>query len=1106
MGKRDYGTSIEKLRDKYRSKGVSLLIGSGFSKNAYSDFPNWNELLLDMIEELYSEEIKSDEDINKIIQREGYLKIVAQFEQKRGVREAIEIYIEDHIPFIDKDGKLYIPNENVRRPLSKEDLRVHEKVLQGAWEQIYTTNYDNLLEYSAQKFGKGWKEITNGYDLSFSDTKKNIIKLHGSLRTEKNRIEDTGFGFDGNLDHTYIISQNDYYEYPEKHEAFAQLMRISLLTGAFCLLGFSGDDPNFISWIAWVKDILQKSRNFNSNFQEEPKIYLISVDNCDIPREMQLFYKNHHICVIPLKNPAVQQKLNIQDGTTKELILRLLEYLYDTQKSEKIRYKDLWSRPRKVSKNEKEEMLSLSKRIGFKTNIEKQKIFLKQSIFEKDIPIERELELLAIYDTSYSIKYGLSESIAKKEFEDLPSSYQSIYTEMEWRDSTLLNKFSEKSINKLDSDFVCFERVIRNLFDLNFKKAQKVLKQWAPESIENIHFIRKAVLTSLFDLQKTRRLLLEFLNSSKGITPEKYYAVQLLNASKDFKEAPISKTDYENLGLINWIVELNKRFRDNFSNNERIGPYGENVIDYRNNRLPDIHDLNLMNLLIFLGANIRINHTVIINSKKWYNLFRRLFINYPFPCFYFSLQFGQLNILKRIGQDFAYADEIQPEVTKLLLKALENIKENEFPTKRMRNSALFICSELFKAVNPEDWENLFMEIWKNNFDKVLDKSHLYVGTLRFFEQGATFIRKQNNKLQFIEDCLSKENPNINTQINLLYALNVPKSRISEDLRDNIKKYLNKLDNPESVGVMGNIYSLLDENLKNELVEKIKFFVREKSFSYSLIHPAFFIFQEAGENPYLLKRYILESNQLWANGINKKSWSPPNFIPFSKVSKRATWTGDEIKKVYDKLKDSLLQIEGSKFFQKKDNIGFGVQEQVNLLLEMEDFLKRFYPTLKDENNYDDILYVLKSVLHRFELNNSLEKGLMSSDIASLPVYLRKLDQKLSREGIKENTLYFQIVVGRFMNKREDGLRYCLSFLRRALKSDVGKNEVPEQITQMLELGINQYSKEDLSELNLDTYEATYHLIGIAKFLKARGFSSERIDYWNRIDIERRFNFD
>ena len=44
-------------------------------------------------------------------------------------------------------------------------------------------------------------------------------------------------------------------------------VRQALLENTLCLIGFSGDDPNFLHWIGWLHDTLG---HFNS-----PKMYLV---------------------------------------------------------------------------------------------------------------------------------------------------------------------------------------------------------------------------------------------------------------------------------------------------------------------------------------------------------------------------------------------------------------------------------------------------------------------------------------------------------------------------------------------------------------------------------------------------------------------------------------------------------------------------------------------------------------------------------------------------------------------------------------------------------------------------------------------------------------
>lgn len=58
----------------------------------------------------------------------------------------------------------------------------------------------------------------------------------------------------------------------------------SLIENTLCLLGFSGDDPNFLSWIGWILDNLGR--------ENSPKIYLIGIINLSDAQQKLLATKN----------------------------------------------------------------------------------------------------------------------------------------------------------------------------------------------------------------------------------------------------------------------------------------------------------------------------------------------------------------------------------------------------------------------------------------------------------------------------------------------------------------------------------------------------------------------------------------------------------------------------------------------------------------------------------------------------------------------------------------------------------------------------------------------------------------------------------------------
>src|SRR5690625_6772711 len=126
----------------------------------------------------------------------------------------------------------YIEKNIDDKTYSLADL--HVNLLELKWDDVFTTNYDTLLERATEKTSvhRNYKVIKFQTDLPGS-THPRIIKLHGSIPDKK----------------PYIISEEDYRTYPTKYAPLVNTVQQSMLETQLCLLGFSGDDPNFLSWI-----------------------------------------------------------------------------------------------------------------------------------------------------------------------------------------------------------------------------------------------------------------------------------------------------------------------------------------------------------------------------------------------------------------------------------------------------------------------------------------------------------------------------------------------------------------------------------------------------------------------------------------------------------------------------------------------------------------------------------------------------------------------------------------------------------------------------------------------------------------------------------------
>ncbi|MDP8239686.1 MAG: SIR2 family protein [Candidatus Hatepunaea meridiana] len=211
------------------SKSV-VIIGAGFSLNANPEpgvrkyFPTWKQLARLLFDELHP--IRSDAATEMLAEHERRFystsapRIASEYEANFG-RQKLENAIRVNIP----DSK-YHP------------CVLHELLLQLPWTDVFTTNYDTLFEMT-ELSERSYYPIIKATELSTAFLPR-IIKLHGSLPS-----------------HTpFIITEEDYCTYHKHFAPFVNTVQQSLLENTFVLLGFSGDDPNFLAWTGWIRDEL----------------------------------------------------------------------------------------------------------------------------------------------------------------------------------------------------------------------------------------------------------------------------------------------------------------------------------------------------------------------------------------------------------------------------------------------------------------------------------------------------------------------------------------------------------------------------------------------------------------------------------------------------------------------------------------------------------------------------------------------------------------------------------------------------------------------------------------------------------------------------------
>lgn len=233
MDKLTYNTIKSSMPDSLRMKvdhikryldagKAAVFVGAGFSKNArmpeHAEMKDWNALGLDFYRKLYGEPEVG------CLMFQNPINLATQVEASFG-RHELDSLIEQSLP----DDVI------VHSPL-------HVSLLNLGWHDVFTTNYDTLLERACLDADKPYTVVYNKDTLLYS-TSPRIVKLHGSFP---------------NI-HPYIITEEDYRTYPQCYPEFVNTVRQSLIENLFCMIGFSGDDPNFKSWLGWLRDVMGKN-------------------------------------------------------------------------------------------------------------------------------------------------------------------------------------------------------------------------------------------------------------------------------------------------------------------------------------------------------------------------------------------------------------------------------------------------------------------------------------------------------------------------------------------------------------------------------------------------------------------------------------------------------------------------------------------------------------------------------------------------------------------------------------------------------------------------------------------------------------------------------
>lgn len=1148
--------NLKALKKDYDNGLVSALIGAGFSKNVSSLYLDWTSLLEDLIDDIFKLEInqyignyfhcnveKYHEDEKKQIKKEfvdnllskyGYLGIVSKYVDQKGYREVLENYIEERTPYVKRndDGtiSLYIKDKK-KSNIIESDFSAHKQLLRcDKFKNIYTTNYDNLLEFTSDNFSETQTPVVDtSWNLSNGFQKRSIIKIHGSLS-----IEDDRFEFDGDQHLRYIIAQEDYDTYIEKHEAFSHLMRISMLQGKFCLLGFSGNDPNYMGWVKWMSDILGKGKD------KGPKIYLVTFKN-EESSDKKLYYKNHYIREINLMevlsllgyDQSEISKLSLSAPKSyKKIIESFLKFLYKTEdgvlKETGGRANSSYEKTLVTStesKTKKVEITTSEKNISFEYkelwNEASLKFYRQENlseIFERIKNAKTKYPFCQVVynqerfiETALRRKGDLTEpeaylfALAVKETGQLPGYYSKflqdkpildsipLWKEMIQREETLKGSI-ELLQHGNSSDYFTYENIQRKLFHLDFETAHRFLEDW---DAKGYWLQAKAMRLAAFNGSEEAFNLISSYIETLDNAQEKMYACILANYISFKNSRPynleyfLQNNIYGQGEIISYIVEKLNGKEDKPKQRGWIGSthrFGRDNSRYE-------QSLRFLQFIFDTGLYLNYGNTYFVDIKDWYKICKNLFKYFPYPCFFYSIQYHDKDVLRRIGQDYAFTPDLLEENKDLLLSSLKAYR-SQYTPKTFLSGILNITGPLYLCVDESIWFDSFK---RNIFDFMITHISEYTHSdivVENVENAVSCLKSKCHLEIILETLLQHTKDNMEIAQNIICS-DMNLKYLKKDLNDACSNFLIELIGTYPQNDITQIIYFLNINkcLPNGLLKLFMTKLKEVSFDDipSEVGSLFYICILAKNDEEITKKAkqkILEKD-IWNCGVlpDGHGMAAPNYIHPQFFKEVREWNDEEFKIISNNLKENINKY--SAFSERLREDSFMKNVQIAYLSDVLQYIE----SLSDDRkkSLEDIRKLTLSLLSSRVSYDSFIEAMLSEQSADVSNGIDNIVQGIRSSGLELYHNEINFIVDRAIIGEQIVLSKNLSvieWLIRNYEQDFKEMQIDSKLIVLLSIYKNRW--QEMDEFRPDhSFEDLYY---IAKYLEKEGHYNDSIQYW------------
>ena len=926
-----------------------------------------------------------------------------------------------------------------------DNLNKMDRFINSLQVQIYSLQRERNRHYQL---------IASSHMLSLTDDKRNIYKLHGTLREPNTR----DYGFDGDCHCQYIITSEDYTEYPQKHEPFVNYMKIALLKGAFCIVGFSCDDPNFISWISWVKDVVDKNPEIKRELRqkESARFFYIHSGTTPLTPDKKLLLRNHYIEFVDLSSVYPTQKEH------KE---QIMEFLTEITPSTNLfpRIKRAWNNINKAlsyDSKEKKELCEMADDINYIYSVQNiNRIPTQYSLdhFNREHTliklfkyktIDSELEMKIVYSALNEEKLLLSHYFKWKEITDLLNrdcgDLQNKLIQLHCKELVLENKQAELlSFANIDKYLIVWNK----LLNLDFKGAKKEIEVWNASIKEPLEKLKKIQIEAIF-YDVNNKKLLELIHPDNYNSAHDYLnALALIprinrcmvfdnnggmrNSLDFYEEVMRLKNEcnylYSFEEIIDKLVEsIVKKVKSPNSAN-RIYTFGKDETTYK-------EALKVLSILFDLCVPLYIRGMILFAKHKWELVFNILYEDYPYPCLFYSLQYNDRELTREISEKILYSNKLYEKLPSIVKSMFAALQQEECPP-QFKESIMNSLPILLRGVDASLWSEDFKLFYNNLHNnqsikrRYNDLNYSHESFYKLVSVGLSLITDKRFRLDVILGMLRKREE-IGHYENFIII--EAKAKLTKDdfrnydgfdeISENYMWLCENATKPVHTYVLLNLIDFFDKESVLNFLERIPLEIVKADCVLMKALPCYL--QEKSVLKSRLKEFVIVSKYLWNNGIKDEGASFGGaFLEIAHIMEHLNFDNKEFCRIFDKMAQSFYQIKEYCDKERGNGAIFFLHGFTHLLYEMYRFIIKAKISGFKHEKMNTLLENVSSLIIRISSKGSrnITEMIMKDDITeAIKLLLEVPEEKLFE---KHKTDYI-LIANRIILKVSESLDNCI----------------------------------------------------------------------------------